>query len=133
MASTFEVQDPHTQAFPGQQRPSTSSIDSNQLPPTLSRIDSESLSPINYLETPGSNSSLDQYQPSDYSDFEEDPFLRRRLQQHRESRSYLPWRPGCAWPVYFSRSCVGPGCGHQHLQSIDSRTNGVGAHKNPPE
>ncbi|KAM0427521.1 hypothetical protein ACHAPT_007481 [Fusarium lateritium] len=85
MASTFEVppaslhdQDRHpTQAFPAsdQQRPSTSSIDSNQLPPTLSRADSESLSPINYLETPGSNSSLDQYQPSDYSDFEEDPFF----------------------------------------------------------
>ncbi|EXM24129.1 hypothetical protein V3481_001167 [Fusarium oxysporum f. sp. vasinfectum] len=81
MASTFDVppaslHDKDNQPFPtsNQQAP-TSAFDSNQLPTTLSRVDSDSLSPINYLETPDSTSSLSHYQASDFSDLDDDPFF----------------------------------------------------------
>ncbi|KAG5664119.1 hypothetical protein KAF25_006704 [Fusarium avenaceum] len=84
MASTFDVppaslhdkDNRPTQHFStsGQQG-STSSFDSNQLPSTLSRIDSDSLSPINYLETPESSSSLGHYPASDFSELGDDPFF----------------------------------------------------------
>ncbi|KAJ4271941.1 hypothetical protein NW762_000650 [Fusarium torreyae] len=84
MASTFDV--PPASLHDNDNRPiqpfstsdpqsSTSSFNSNQLPPTLSRVDSDSLSPINYLETPDSNSSLSHYQASDFSDLDDDPFF----------------------------------------------------------
>ncbi|KAF4962714.1 hypothetical protein FSARC_9275 [Fusarium sarcochroum] len=84
MASAFDVppaslhdkDNRPTQPFStSDQQSSTSSFSSNQLPPTFSRGDSDSLSPINYLETPGSNSSLSHYQASDFSDLDDDPFF----------------------------------------------------------
>ncbi|KAM0564251.1 hypothetical protein ACHAPJ_000461 [Fusarium lateritium] len=84
MASTFDVPPaslhdkdnrPIQPFSTSDQQSSTSSFNSNQLPPTLSRVDSDSLSPINYLETPDSNSSLSHYQASDFSDLDDDPFF----------------------------------------------------------
>ncbi|KAM0343856.1 hypothetical protein ACHAPU_008125 [Fusarium lateritium] len=84
MASTFDVSPaslhdkdnrPTRHFSTSDQQSSTSSFSSNQLPPTLSRIDSDSLSPINYLETPDSSSSLGHYQASDFSDLDDDPFF----------------------------------------------------------
>lgn len=84
MASTFDVSlaslhdkdNRSTQPYStSDQQVSTSSFNSNQLLPTLSHNDNDSLSPINYLETPDSTSSLGQYQPSDFSDLDDDPFF----------------------------------------------------------
>ncbi|CAG7561745.1 unnamed protein product [Fusarium equiseti] len=84
MASTFDVtlaslhdkDNRSTQPYStSDQQVSTSSFGSNQLLPTLSHTDNDSLSPINYLETPDSTSSLGQYQPSDFSDLDDDPFF----------------------------------------------------------
>ncbi|RBR08191.1 uncharacterized protein FIESC28_10383 [Fusarium coffeatum] len=84
MASTFDVtlaslhdkDNRSTQPYStSDQQVSTSSFGSNQLLPTLSHNDNDSLSPINYLETPDSTSSLGQYQPSDFSDLDDDPFF----------------------------------------------------------
>jgi hypothetical protein len=84
MASTFDVSpaslhdknNRSTQPYStSDQQVSTSSFGSNQLLPTLSHNDNDSLSPINYLETPDSTSSLGQYQPSDFSDLDDDPFF----------------------------------------------------------
>lgn len=79
MASAFtlsqsDLQDPdrdHSQVV-------RASAETNHLsPPTLSRVDSESLTPsIIQFDTPaGSHESPSHYQPSDFSDLDEDPFL----------------------------------------------------------
>lgn len=70
---------PH-QSFPDageQQHSTTLSAASQHLSPSVSRYNSDSLSPnLNNFETPGgSNSSLSHYQSSDFSDFDEDPFF----------------------------------------------------------
>ncbi|KAI9171476.1 c2h2 finger domain-containing [Paramyrothecium foliicola] len=56
---------------------STASLVSDDLSPFLSHVDSASASPSgNQLETPDASiSTLSNYQPSDYSDFEDDPFF----------------------------------------------------------
>ncbi|KAK7424930.1 hypothetical protein QQX98_000206 [Neonectria punicea] len=119
MTSTFTVlpaslhdkdhNPPPHHAYPptDQHRPSTSSVDSTHLSPTLSRVNSESLSPtVNHLETPaGSNSTLDHYQSSDFSDLEDDPFFGADFSTiEGGTPSFLDDQPIGLNPVVFSGS-----------------------------